>query len=183
MSSLGPLVNTLYTHLPDLGASSAASSSRSSRRRTSSPYSRRRTRYSPQEDESTFGTGLDAFTSLFGSADTAGARDRTTDGVDLPNLLRTIVTEGRRQGIDAMSALRAAGRVQDELARFQINPTAWFEGVGDRFRTSYTHTADANLDQEEFPGGYNTRSRARQRGPPPDTRSDSWWWSPPKREQ
>lgn len=163
VNSLGPLMNTLYTQLPDLSGSGAASS-RSNRRRASTPQSRRRSSrnnqrafsFDPTADlPDDLGAGFGAFADLFGRSN---SNDEATNngGVDFASLLRTVVTEGQRQGIDALSALRAAGRVQDELRRFQLDPTAWFEGVGERFRTP---TPEVGGEA----GGYNTRSRTRSR--------------------
>ncbi|SPO23996.1 uncharacterized protein UTRI_03463_B [Ustilago trichophora] len=183
LNSLGPLMNTLYTQLPDFSSPTDGSSSRSTRRnRRSTSQTRRRTRgnqYSfsmdPQTDEAylpdDLGAGFSAFADMLGRSQS----DEPSTGVDFPSLLRTLVTEGQRQGVDALSALRAAGRVQDELRRFQQDPSGWFEGVGERFRTPAP---------EVGAGGYNTRSRARQqpnanaRGRTPGANgyaADSWW--------
>ncbi|EST09175.1 hypothetical protein PSEUBRA_001124 [Kalmanozyma brasiliensis GHG001] len=183
LNTLGPLMNTLYTQLPDFMAPAGSSASRSNRRRTTA-QTRRRARsstrggnqnafaYDPNADlTDDLGAGYSAFADMFG-----GANNEPSNGVDFASLLRTIVTEGQRQGIDALSALRAAGRVQDELRNFQQNPTAWFEGVGERFRT----TATPGLDDG---AGYNTRSRARNqqqqnrgRGTNVNVdQQDSWW--------
>lgn len=112
------------------------------------------------------GAGFGAFADLFGRPD--GGADR--NGVDFGALLRTLVTEGQRQGIDALSALRAAGKVQDELKRFQQDPARWFEGVGDSFRTQPQAQAQAP----------NTRARAQARRAQRQTElagmeGDSWW--------
>ena len=174
-------MNTLYTQLPDLTAP-AGSSSRSNRRQRN----QRRTRSSTPANQRAFsldplaaddylpddlGAGFSAFADMFGRSD----QDEPSTGVDFPSLLRTLVTEGQRQGIDALSALRAAGRVQDELRRFQQDPAAWFEGVGERFRTP---------GLEESGSGYNTRSRTRQQRNTGARRqnvnaqpADSWWSS------
>ncbi|KAN0065459.1 hypothetical protein ACQY0O_001295 [Thecaphora frezii] len=98
------------------------------------------------------GSGVDAFTELLRRAQQGG---NGVGGVDFAGLLTSMIAAGQRQGIDAVSALRAAGRVQDEVKRFQENPTAWIESVGTRFRTS------GNEDNE--PIGSRTRAR-RSRG-------------------
>ena len=177
-------MNTLYTHLPDFAAPGDhfASARRNHRQRTSTSQTRRRTRSSTRTNQQAFsldptddladdlGAGYGAFADMFGRSPT----DATTNnnGIDFGTLLRTLVTEGRRQGIDALSALRAAGRVQDELRRFQEDPTAWFEGVGGRFRTS-------NTDEPT----YNTRSRTRQQrqqrgsGAAAGINAQDTWWT------
>ncbi|GAK67659.1 uncharacterized protein PAN0_020c5888 [Moesziomyces antarcticus] len=170
LNTFGPLFNSLYSQLPS--SSAAGTSSANSRRRTTS-QTRRRTRGS-RNDQRAFsfdptadlpadlGAGFGAFADLFGRPD--GGADR--NGVDFGALLRTLVTEGQRQGIDALSALRAAGKVQDELKRFQQDPARWFEGVGDSFRTQ--------------PQAPNTRARAQARRAQRQTElagmeGDSWW--------
>lgn len=173
-------MNTLYTQLPDLAAPGDTSSSARSRRRQRTSSQTRRTRSSTRANQRAFsldptadladdlGAGYSAFADMFGRSENEGS-----NGVDFGTLLRTLVTEGQRQGIDALSALRAAGRVQDELRRFQQDPSAWFEGVGERFRT----TADNDGSR------YNTRSRTRQQqqrrrgtsGGVNANEQDSWW--------
>lgn len=177
MNSLGPLMNTLYTQLPNLAGLGSS---------TSSPGAHRRARSRRRGNQRAFsldptaadlpddlGAGFSAFADLFGRSD----HEDSNGGVDFSSLLRTLVTEGQRQGIDALSALRAAGTVQDELRRFQQDPSAWFEGVSERFRAPA-----AGLDE-----GYNTRSRTRSRqqaaprgrarphADPNAYQPDSWW--------
>lgn len=173
-------MNTLYTQLPDLAApGDTSTSARNRRRQRTSSQTRRRTRSSNQRAFSLdptadladdLGVGYSAFADMFGRSDS----DSSSNGVDFGTLLRTLVTEGQRQGIDALSALRAAGRVQDELRRFQQDPSAWFEGVGERFRST------AEVDG----AAYNTRSRARQqqrrgraRGGGINVHEQDSWWS------
>lgn len=146
-------MNTLYTQIPGL-APSTTSSGRTRRRST-----RRRNQPATFEMPDDLGSGFGAFGDLFGRPTDTQADN---NGVDFSSLLRTIVTEGQRQGIDALSALRAAGRVQDELARFQQDPTGWFEGVGQRFRTPNPAEAQPR----------RTRSQRRQEQNP---HGDSWW--------
>lgn len=173
-------MNTLYTQLPDFMAPAGSTSARSNRRRTTA-QTRRRTRSSTRGNQNAFafdpnadladdlGAGYGAFADIFG-----GANNEPSNGVDFASLLRTIVSEGQRQGIDALSALRAAGRVQDELRNFQQDPGAWFEGVSERFRT----TATPGLGEG---AAYNTRSRARNQqrrgrgGNVNVDQQDSWW--------
>ena len=184
VNSLGPLVNTLYTQLPDLTSLSSGNSNR----RRSSTQNRRRTRSSTRANQQRafsldaedylpddLGAGYNAFADMFGASSN---NNEASSGVDFSSLLRTLVTEGQRQGIDGLSALRAAGRVQDELRRFQEDPSGWFEGVGERFRTPATPEVGGA-------SGYNTRSRARQQQQRAGTRgrgsgvngqqADSWW--------
>ncbi|PWY99022.1 hypothetical protein BCV70DRAFT_177744, partial [Testicularia cyperi] len=191
LSTLGPLFNTLYSQIPDLGASSHGTSQRRGRRQQSSPYSRRRTRYGRRDgsydidsdiDDATTADLLDAGYEAFSEFFTSSSRP-PQGGLDFAALLNRVIVEGRRQGIDALGALRAAGQVQDQLARFQTDPAAWFDSVRDRFQTSYAaaapghghghgHGIDAELhDDDDFPSGldsdtgsaYNTRSRTRAR--------------------
>lgn len=177
-------MNTLYTQLPDLfSAGDPSTTPRSNRRRQrASSQHRRRTRanqhafsFDPSADlEDDLGVGYSAFADMFGRSDS-----EPSSGVDFGTLLRTIVTEGQRQGIDALSALRAAGRVQDELRRFQQDPTAWFEGVGDRFRAPAT----PDLDDGGGSTAYNTRARSRRqqqqqrRGANVNANQPDSWWS------
>ncbi|GAC95896.1 hypothetical protein PHSY_003474 [Pseudozyma hubeiensis SY62] len=183
LNSLGPLMNTLYTQLPDLTTSggSSASARNARRRQQRSSSTRRRTRankrafsFDANDDlADDLGAGYSAFADMFGrSSDT----EPSDGGVDFGSLLRTVVTEGQRQGIDALSALRATGKVQDELRRFQQDPSGWFQGVGDRFRTT------AGVEEGT---AYNTRSRTRQQQQQRRRRrgdsnananqGDSWW--------
>lgn len=155
VNGISPILNTLYTQLPGL----ASSNTPYNNRRTNTP--RRNTRSSTRSNQRGFsldpqadlpddlGAGFGAFADMF------GRNNAPTDsnGVDFSTLLRTLVTEGQRQGIDALSALRAAAKVQDELKRFQQDPAGWFDGVSDRFRTQ--PQTGSGL------GGYNTRWRTR----------------------
>nr|CDI55522.1 putative protein [Melanopsichium pennsylvanicum 4] len=152
LNSLGPLMNSLYANFPDLYAPGSTRSRSNNRQRASS--SRRRTRSSMRGNQHSYsfdskdsddylpgdlGSGFGAFADMFGSSSSSASSSFSNNnnynnnelgagGVDFASLLRTLVTEGQRQGIDALSALRAAGKVQDELRRFQDNPGAWFEG-------------------------------------------------------
>lgn len=138
------MFNTLYTQLPGL-AGGAGGASPYNKRRTNRRRGNTRSRTGNNQDSFSLdptadlpddlGAGFGAFADMFGRNSRSTTSD-TDSGVDFSSLLRTLVTEGQRQGIDALSALRAAGRVQEELRRFQADPTGWFDGVSDRFRTS-----------------------------------------------
>ncbi|SNX86443.1 uncharacterized protein MEPE_05152 [Melanopsichium pennsylvanicum] len=210
LNSLGPLMNSLYANFPDLYAPGSTRSRSNNRQRASS--SRRRTRSSMRGNQHSYsfdskdsddylpgdlGSGFGAFADMFGSSSSSASSSFSNNnnynnnelgagGVDFASLLRTLVTEGQRQGIDALSALRAAGKVQDELRRFQDNPGAWFEGVGNRFRTWTPELASESAEG----GGYNTRSgttRQRQNAAGRESersgmgsranayQGDSWW--------
>lgn len=178
-------MNTLYTQLPDFMAPTGANTGRGNRRQRPTSQTRRRTRSSTRGNKNTFafdptadladdlGAGYTAFADMFGRND-----NQPSDGIDFASLLRTLVTEGQRQGIDALSALRAAGRVQDELRDFQRDPTAWFEGVGERFRSTATPGVG-----DGTAGGARSRARTQQQrgrgtgGGINVDGQDSWWSS------
>lgn len=201
VNSLGPLMNTLYTQLPDLTNPDTFTSSRGGDRRnrrssssSSSSQARRRTRSSTRANQRAFdftnddtylpddlGAGFGAFADMLGRSNDQeswnGGGGGGGGGVDFASLLRTLVTEGQRQGIDALSALRAAGRVQDELRSFQSDPSAWFEGVSERFRTSSgtPEVAGAGAGRSATTGRtMRSRSRAGAGGINAQP-ADSWW--------
>lgn len=168
VNGLGPIMSTLYN-------TASASGSRNSNRNTNTrrrTQPRRRSRNNaPQytfEDDDINDPSYPAFTDFFGANNGQSAHEA---GVDLASLLRRVVSEGQRQGIDAMGALRAAGRVQDELARFQQDPSGWFEGVGERFRMPSLEQ-EQQTSRNRARGGRSTRQQT-QTG----QAGDSWWYS------
>ncbi|KAJ1036553.1 hypothetical protein NDA13_000085 [Ustilago tritici] len=181
LQGLSPMFNTLYTQLPGL-AGGASGASPYNNRRTNTR--RRNTRSRTGNNQHSFSldptadlpddlrAGFGAFADMFGR-NSRSTTSGTDSGVDFSSLLRTLVTEGQRQGIDALSALRAAGRVQEELRRFQADPTGWFDGVSDRFRTSTPQVGGAGADNTRS----NTRARTRAARGGANVADDNSWWA------